>query len=278
MEHVKLKFLECDDLQIAASAECDTADEHPIYFPSTILCYQYQGQFNLKMNNQLQVFDEGSYFLVRKYTNAKCFKTWGVDQDGAKMIMFVMQDSYIKDLLTQDVFEQHHESETTINTVVELNATPLLKGLLSSILSYFEGNIEMDSDTAKIKTSEALNALFKSNPETVEVFREFSIPERANLVDFMNHNYMYNFPLEKLAIMSGRSLSTFNRDFRTLFKESPHKWIIKQRLQMAMQLIQGGKKASDVYVDVGFEDLAHFSKRFKSHFGVNPSEINQFIT
>jgi len=33
------------------------------------------------------------------------------------------------------------------------------------------------------------------------------------------------------------------------------------------------RKPSDVYLDVGFEDLSHFSFAFKKHFGYNPSRI-----
>ncbi len=51
---------------------------------------------------------------------------------------------------------------------------------------------------------------------------------------------------------------------------------MQQRLQLARKMmVQSGKKASEVYLEVGFEDLAHFSKRFKSQYGVNPSEVHR---
>lgn len=31
--------------------------------------------------------------------------------------------------------------------------------------------------------------------------------------------------------------------------------------------------ASDIYIELGFEDLAHFSRSFKKYFGKNPSEV-----
>jgi len=34
-----------------------------------------------------------------------------------------------------------------------------------------------------------------------------------------------------------------------------------------------GSKPSDVYLEVGFEDLSHFSYAFKNAFGVAPSKI-----
>lgn len=89
---------------------------------------------------------------------------------------------------------------------------------------------------------------------------------------------MRNITLEKFAEMSGRSLSTFNRDFRKIFQMSPHKWIKQKRLELARKLlISTSKKASDVYLEVGFEDLAHFSRSFKSYFGLNPSEVKAVV-
>jgi AraC-like DNA-binding protein len=32
-----------------------------------------------------------------------------------------------------------------------------------------------------------------------------------------------------------------------------------------------GRRASDIYLDLGFEDLSHFSFAFKKQFGVPPS-------
>ncbi|MEM6726474.1 MAG: AraC family transcriptional regulator, partial [Bacteroidota bacterium] len=102
-------------------------------------------------------------------------------------------------------------------------------------------------------------------------------PEKADLVEFINHNFMFNLKLSQFAKMSGRSLSSFNREFRRIFHETPHRWIMKSRLEMAKELlIQPARKPSDVYLEVGFEDLAHFSKRFKSYFGINPSEVKSW--
>ena len=42
----------------------------------------------------------------------------------------------------------------------------------------------------------------------------FDEPGKVDLINFMERNYMFNMPLEKLGYLSGRSLSTFNRDFK----------------------------------------------------------------
>jgi AraC-like DNA-binding protein len=80
--------------------------------------------------------------------------------------------------------------------------------------------------------------------------------------------------LNRFAYLTGRSLATFKRDFEKIFHTSPSKWLLQRRLKEAYYLIkEKGKKPVDVYVDVGFEDLSHFSFAFKNEFGQAPSKI-----
>lgn len=91
----------------------------------------------------------------------------------------------------------------------------------------------------------------------------------------MNDNYMYNAPLVRFAELSGRSLSSFRRDFMETFKTTPNRWIMEKRLSVAYDMLKnGGKRSSEIYWEVGFETLAHFSRRFKERYGVPPTRIN----
>ncbi len=90
----------------------------------------------------------------------------------------------------------------------------------------------------------------------------------------MTRNYMFNIPMTKFAGLTGRSLSTFQRDFKKIFGVNAAKWLLKRRLQAAYDAIRMEKKMpSDIYLDLGFEDLSHFSRTFKQEFGFNASEI-----
>ncbi len=70
------------------------------------------------------------------------------------------------------------------------------------------------------------------------------------------------------------SLSTFKRHFTAEYKKAPGKWLKDKRLQKAKELLQGGDlKASDIYLDVGYNNLSNFSVAFKNKFGISPTEI-----
>ena len=99
---------------------------------------------------------------------------------------------------------------------------------------------------------------------------------KIDLVTFMNNYYLEPKTVEELAKASGRSLSTFHRDFKEIFNETPHRWIINKRLEYAYDLLQNNtKKISEICLEVGFQDLTHFGKVFKKKYGVTPSEMQK---
>jgi AraC-like DNA-binding protein len=97
-----------------------------------------------------------------------------------------------------------------------------------------------------------------------------------DLEPYMNANYKFNVSIEKFAYLTGRSLSAFKRDFEKVFNATPSHWLVQKRLQEAYFLIEKQhKKPSDIYVELGFEDLSHFSFAFKKLFGIAPTQVHK---
>lgn len=156
-----------------------------------------------------------------------------------------------------------------------LQFDPFLKGYFDSMIPYFEDSNALTENLATVKTTELIELLLK-NTSMRNLLFNFEDDFKIDLEAYMNKNYMHNIPLEQFAKLTGRSISTFKRDFQEIFKETPNKWIIKKRLELAHYLIsRHNKKPIEVYYDVGFVNFSHFSRSFKSEFGANPSEIEK---
>jgi AraC-like DNA-binding protein len=92
----------------------------------------------------------------------------------------------------------------------------------------------------------------------------------------MEANFSYNLGLEDFARLSHRSLSTFKRDFRKYYNQSPGKWLLQKRLDYSAVLLKNPMlNVSQVAVDCGFEDLSHFSRAFKEKFGISPADYRK---
>lgn len=89
-------------------------------------------------------------------------------------------------------------------------------------------------------------------------------------------NIHSNLKLEEIAFLCNMSLSTFKRHFTNEYKEPPGKWLQDKRLKKAKELLQGGDlKASDIYLDIGYNNLSNFSVAFKNKFGISPTDISK---
>jgi AraC-like DNA-binding protein len=98
------------------------------------------------------------------------------------------------------------------------------------------------------------------------------------LRQLIESTYLQNLTLLELAEKHGVSLATFKRHFTKEYGTSPHSYIKTRRLEKAKELILNTDRSiSDIYKEIGFEEIAHFSKSFKAHFGVNPSRIKSLF-
>jgi len=80
---------------------------------------------------------------------------------------------------------------------------------------------------------------------------------------------MFNMPIEKFGYLTGRSLTTFKRDFKKAFGITPQKWLTMKRLELAhYQLTEKDRRPIEVFYEVGFEKikLEDFAKEFAARF------------
>jgi len=116
--------------------------------------------------------------------------------------------------------------------------------------------------------------LLQNQSELAGVFFDFDRPEKINLEGFMNRNFKFNVSIERFAYLTGRSISAFKRDFKDIFNTTPSRWLMQKRLQEAHFLIEKkAQKPSDIFQDLGFETLSHFSFAFKKQFKTSPTDL-----
>ncbi|TGE08139.1 AraC family transcriptional regulator [Hymenobacter fodinae] len=151
---------------------------------------------------------------------------------------------------------------------------PLLQSLFASLLPYLELQHPLPEKLMAVKIAEVIEILRSLDQNSDGVLADFSEPGKVNLVEFMEANYRFNISLAKFSYLTGRSLTTFKRDFKKAFQLSPQRWLTQKRLALAhYQLTEKRRKPTEFYLEVGFENLAHFSYAFKKQFGYPPTAL-----
>ena len=234
------------------------------------LTYLLAGSLRMTDAGASHVFSAGSLLFVRKNFLAK-FTKQPAENGPFQAITVLFDDALLREFSPQDGVggEPPFGAGTAI---MPLTPGVLLNSFYDTLRPYFEEPLPVP--LAKRKQQEALRLLLQAHPELQPVLFDFKQPGKIDLEAFMRQNFRFNVGLQQLAYLTGRSLAAFKRDFHQIFQASPTRWLYQQRLAEAHYLLQEeNRRPSDVYYEVGFESLAHFSYAFKQFFGRNPSSV-----
>ncbi len=256
---------------IAISCYAARSREGEQFIPEYVFSYQVSGTVIMDDGNKEYIFNPGDFRLSRRNRLLK-FNKLPPEGGEYKSLSVRFDQQFLRGVSIETGYksEKHVDSDT----VIRLAGHPLYSGYFESLTSYMQLDAESDAALIALKLKEAVMLLLKVNPEMKDILFDFSEPGKIDLEAFMNKNFHFNVGLNRFAYLTGRSLATFKRDFEKLFRITPSRWLQHRRLQEAHYLIkEKGKTASDIYLDLGFEDLSHFSFAFKKQYGVAPTRV-----
>jgi AraC-like DNA-binding protein len=189
-------------------------------------------------------------------------------------IVISLQEELLRKIVLEEKLEADRKYVGPPNMLIPSNE--FLRGYFQSIVPYArKSGAEMTDEMGILKVKEGVKLLLHAVPELRNFLFDFSEPYKIDLEKFMLSNFHFNIPVEKFAQLTGRSLASFKRDFQKTFGSPPRRWLQDKRLKVARHLIETKhQKPSAIYLDLGFESLAHFSHSFKVKFGKSPSELS----
>ncbi|QRR01383.1 AraC family transcriptional regulator [Dyadobacter sandarakinus] len=248
------------------------SSEH--YFPDHALGIMLSGESYYYSNEGTFIMKEGTICLMRRNELFKKLKKAGPNGEPPSLIsLFLDQKTLHRYAAENDIPRQNAYRG---KAMTDLTGDMFLKGFFDSLLPYVDQPEKLSAKIAEIKTREAIELLLQNGDAFRRLLFDFQEPYKIDLEMYMNHNFKYNIPLSSFAKLAGRSLSTFKRDFTKIFETTPEKWLQQKRLEEAHYLIAKREmRPSEVYLEVGFENLSHFSFAFKKTFGLTPSELTE---
>jgi AraC-like DNA-binding protein len=214
----------------------------------------------------------GSIGLIRRNQLAKTVKVPGRDGQPFKSIHILLDQAFLQAYAAE--IGMAPQAPYSGPGMIDLGGDVFLQGFFASLLPFYERPEAMTAALAQLKTREAIALLLRADPKLQQLLFDFSAPHKIDLEAYMNRHFMFNIPMARFAQLTGRSLATFKRDFSKQFGRAPEQWLQQKRLEQAHFLIsQRGQQVSEVYHEVGFENLSHFSRSFKQFYGYTPSSV-----
>ncbi|GAB4531031.1 MAG: hypothetical protein OHK0046_51850 [Anaerolineae bacterium] len=89
---------------------------------------------------------------------------------------------------------------------------------------------------------------------------------------FLDRHYDTPITITQLSREVGLSPHYFIRRFRRVYRQTPHQYLVQQRIAKAKELLRTTDLSiTEICVSVGFESLGSFSALFSKMVGISPS-------
>jgi AraC-like DNA-binding protein len=243
------------------------------FIPEHIFIYLVAGTMISYDGNKEYVMQAGDYGFAKRNHLIKYIKT-PPPNGKFKAISAIFGQEFLRTFSE----EYGYTADAVVNktAITKLDKHPLLDNYIASLTPYLPMTGQEKEHFLSLKNRELLLITLKLNPALRNELFDFSEPGKIDLESFMNQNFRFNVSLQRFGYLTGRSLTSFKRDFEKIFNKAPGRWLLEKRLQEAYFLMEKkGEKPTDVYHEVGFEDLSHFSFAFKKMYGMSPNQLKK---
>lgn len=125
-----------------------------------------------------------------------------------------------------------------------------------------------------------LNSLFSLIVDSIISQRIIEIKSDLTLLKvrrFVSDNIKRPFTLDEVARNAGRSKSTISHLFKRRYGVSFKEYVINAKLEEVERILRqvSGISVSEAALSAGYSNQAHFSRLFKKHRGISPSELKK---
>lgn len=251
--------------------------EGTMYLQEHLLLLVLDGTNTLSYGKQTYTVHKNEMILLKKATSVRYEKKGNPENDNIyNSLMFSLKDELIQSFLATTELEMPKvKAEGEIKTTVS-SMNECLVAFANSLKPYFFDSAEVHQGQLRLKMMEMLYDVSICSRNMFYQILQLHQPVRSDVRNVVENNYASPISLEELAYLSGRSLSSFKRDFQQIYNTSPALWIREKRLNKAKELLQSTPMSvSEICYSLGFENVSHFSRIFKEHFGQAPTAMRE---
>ena len=269
---------EVDDL-LLVEYQCPLSEENvEIWSQYDYLVYILSGvktwktrenSWTVKKSEALYV-KKGASIIQQKFEEDFCMLGFFISDDVIK--------STLADVVKQTPIRNIEGADSFVIQNIMINTE--LESFFQSVLGYFHDKNKPMESLLELKVKELLLNIINNEKNAIisSYLKNTALNELPSLTNIMEANFSYNLSLDDYARLCNRSKSSFKRDFKNHYNCSPGKWILDRRLTKAAKLIEvNTENISQIAYDCGFESPAHFSRTFKSKYGVTPSTFKNSL-
>lgn len=164
----------------------------------------------------------------------------------------------------------YYDSNSNILFDIELDDAEKVINILETILELKENKTLKSAYQSEQLLDQTFESIFAAYLNSSVKTNQQLIKE---VVAFIHNSYQENITLKTLAEYSGKKADQLSYLFYQYMGIRPINYLIKYRLEQAIELLQEGYTVQEVASLVGYSDPLYFSRIFKKHVGYSPSQV-----
>ncbi len=193
-----------------------------------------------------------------------------------KSFLFFFGDDVLEEFLLDT--RGDGKPDVPVDGPLKIKSSPALNHYMSALMKVYKPS-SRPSAVLRIKLLELLYLLHQqdhSGAIRAAISSAHSHARKRNIARLMSEHFLRDLTVKDYAELSGRSLSTFAREFRRIYNKSPQQWLIEARLEHARKLVlSSGLSITEIACSIGYDNVSHFIKTFRKQFGGTPKQLRQ---
>ena len=268
-----------DELNVDSSLSINIYDYESITEISKQQILLNKNTFSFLQEGTKEVFfDNSSYaidnsqFLLMKSGN--CLMTEKLSNEShyyRSLLFFFSNEDILKFIRKFEIKTSYHK---TFYSTYSFDYTPFIRRFTQSLLDISKLSKSLQENILKTKFEEIMLYLIElKGVDFLYALINNSDNKNQKFIQTIESNRLNKLTIKELSFLSNMSVSTFKREFEKNFHSSPSKWFQDKRLEHAAFLLKNSsKRSSDIFEDIGYENLSNFIQAFKIKFGVTPKQ------
>lgn len=251
----------------------ESTKKNTITLNKNVLCLIIEGKKEININDCSISIDNTTFFILKSGNCLMSEKT-AVNKK-YKSIIFSFSDNFILNLFKNKP-SQSKSSPNKSYPLIAIKKDSYVINFQESILLL--QNLLYENNTfAKLKLKEIMLYLIDKEANAINSFIQNiqSNHLKSPLENIVNKHLNTNLTITELAFLCNMSISTFKRKFFLAYKTSPRQYFITKKMEKGLILLKQNKKPSEIYFELGYENLSAFCHQFKKHFGISPKKYIQ---
>ncbi|WP_299245495.1 AraC family transcriptional regulator [uncultured Aquimarina sp.] len=268
-----------DELSLSSSMSIVVYDYESITEISKQQILLNKNTFSFLQEGTKEVFfDDSTYavdnsqFLLMK--SGHCLMTEKLSNDSRyyRSILFFFSNEVVLRFIRK--FKLEISVSRTFYSTYSFNYDSFIKRFVDSLLDITKLSKATQENILNTKFEEIMLYLVDLNGlDFLYSLINHSDNQNQKFIQTIESNRLNKLTIKELSFLSNMSESTFKREFEKHFHSSPSKWFQDKRLEHSAFLLRNeSKRPTDIFEEIGYENLSNFIHAFKVKFGVTPKQ------